>query len=366
MNTGSTVVVAPGDDSYSIHIGTGLLDRLGKLYGARQGQQAALITSDRLRGLYGERVERAMASGGWDVQFLQVPDGEGAKNLRLAGELCESLAKSGCDRGSVVFALGGGVIGDLAGFVAAIYMRGIDFVQLPTTLLAQADASVGGKVAVDLPEGKNLVGAFHQPAAVYIDTDTLRTLPDRHMRSGMAEVIKHAIIADETLFEFISENIGNIYARDSETLKHLLQRNCQIKVDVVQQDPLDTGLRAVLNIGHTIGHALERAAGDWVLHHGEAVAAGLVAETQLACDLGLCTDETLERIKALIRTAGITPDLSGIDTDRARAAMERDKKISDGHLSLPLVHRIGEVRIVETVDITEVQSAMVEALRSPR
>lgn len=366
MNSGATVDVPLGDDSYSIHIGTGLLDHMGELFEARAGQRGAIITSDRLHPLYGKRVEQALADGGWELQVLQVPDGESAKNLGLAGELCESLAKGGCDRGSVVFALGGGVIGDLAGFVAAIYMRGIDFVQLPTTLLAQADASVGGKVAVDLPQGKNLVGAFHQPAAVYIDTDTLHTLPERHMRAGMAEVIKHAIIADEALFEFISQNIDSIYSRDSETLKHLLQRNCQIKVDVVQKDPHDRGLRAVLNLGHTIGHALERAAGEWTLHHGEAVASGIIAETQLACELGLCAPETLNRIKTLIDAARIAPDLSTIHPGKAEAAIERDKKISDGRLSLPLVHDIGDVRIVDTVDIGEIQSAMLEALPPPK
>lgn len=357
-----TVHVPLGDDSYDIHISANALQRVPEDFTARPGQRGVLITAENLVDQYAAEFQMAMQNSGWGLKLLAVPDGEASKNLRLAGQLCRSMAQDGCDRGSVVFALGGGVVGDLAGFVASIYMRGIDFVQLPTTLLAQADASVGGKVAVDIPEGKNLIGCFHQPAAVYIDTSTLTTLPDRHIQAGMAEVIKHAVIADEGLFEFISDNIDNIFECDPKTLQHLLQRNCQIKVNVVCRDPLDTGVRGVLNLGHTIGHALEAATPDWALHHGEAVAAGMIAEAHLSQKMGLCEPKTVKRIERLLDRVGLIVNLDDVDRTKATETIERDKKITGGKLALPLIRDIGDVQIVETVSIEDVTNQMLEGL----
>ncbi len=361
MNSLRKVHVPLGPDAYDISIGGSIHQRLGELYPAPPGSRAALITSDNIAQLHAATVRESLCSGGWDLEMFVVADGEAAKDLAVAGDLCRRLAQSGFARGAVIFALGGGVIGDLAGFVAAIYLRGIAFVQLPTTLLAQVDAGVGGKVAVDLPEGKNLIGAFHQPDAVFIDTSVLGTLPDRYLRSGMAEVIKHAAIADEELFGFIEENIERIYARDPEALQHLLTRNCQIKVDIVIQDPRDTGVRGLLNLGHTVGHAVEAGA-HWAIDHGEAVAIGMVAETRLAVELGICGEGDLERLAALLAAAGLSADTSAVDTKLATAALRRDKKIARETLRLPLMTRIGKAELFETISIEQLEAALLNAV----
>ena len=361
MNSLRKVHVPLGPDAYDITIGGLVHAQLGALYAASPDSRAAVITSDNIAQLHAATVRESLRSGGWDVEVFVVPDGEAAKDLALAGDLCRRLAQSAFDRGAVIFALGGGVIGDLAGFVAAIYLRGITFVQLPTTLLAQVDASVGGKVAVDLPEGKNLIGAFHQPDAVFIDTSVLETLPDRYLRSGMAEAIKHAAIADEELFSFIEENIERIHARDAEILQHLLARNCQIKVDIVIQDPRDTGVRGLLNLGHTIGHAVEAGA-HWAIHHGEAVAMGMVAETRLAVELGICGEGDLERLAELLAAAELSADSSEVDMSLAAAALRRDKKITNQALRLPLMTRIGEADLFEGISVAQVEAALVKAV----
>jgi len=360
----SNVHVPLGADSYDIAVGASLYGELGRLFPPRPGQRGCVIAPENLVGEYAEPVLEGLRAGGWEAELLPVIDGEQAKNLQTAGELCRHLAQRAFDRGSVVFALGGGVVGDLAGFVASIYLRGIAFVQLPTTLLAQVDASVGGKVAVDLPEGKNLVGAFHQPAAVFMDTDALKTLPDRQLRSGMAEIIKHAVIADGDLFAYVEENLQRAYAREPEALKHLLVRNCQIKVDIVTQDPLDTGRRSLLNLGHTVGHALEVAAEDWGLHHGEAVAIGMVAEGRLSVRLGKCDREALDRLERLIAAAGLQAETVAVDIEMAREALRRDKKIADGALRLPLMTGIGSAEILAGVPMEQVDAALREALDS--
>jgi len=250
------IPVELGDDSYTIHIGKGLLEAVGDIAGPEQaGHRAAVITDDNLEELYASAVAQSLGRAGWDVALFAVPSGEGSKTLASAGQLCEQLAEAGLDRSGVVFAVGGGMVGDLAGFVAAVYMRGIPFVQVPTTLLAQVDASVGGKVAVDLPRAKNLVGAFHQPRAVVVDIETLSTLSDSQFQSGLAEVIKHAAIADAQMFSYLEQMLEQVMAHDRASLKYLLARNCQIKAEVVAADPHEQGQRAVLNFGHTIGHA---------------------------------------------------------------------------------------------------------------
>jgi 3-dehydroquinate synthase len=360
----TTVHVPLAESSYDITIGRKLLGNLGQLYKPRARQCCFVITSEPLRELYGQRVLGGLEDGGWTSEAIVVPDGEAAKTIETVTWVCRTLAQAGADRGAVIFALGGGAVGDLAGFVAAVYLRGVAFIQVPSTLLSQADASVGGKVAVDLPEGKNLVGSFHQPEAVFIDTDTLDTLPARHMRAGIVEVLKHAVIADGELFAFIEDRLEDILAKDAGALQHLLACNCQIKVDIVAADPFDRGVRGLLNLGHTIGHAVEAAADEWSIYHGEAVALGMISESRLAVDRGLCSQAAADRLETLINRLNLQIDLRRVDVEMARTVLRRDKKIVDGTLHLPLMHDIGETRIVDDVSLDELDSILCDALRN--
>ena len=361
MGECATVTVPLGAEAYDITIGDGLLARVGALHPPRPGQRACVVTAEPLADLFAGQVIESLREVGWGVDLLVVPDGEAAKTPEQAVALCRQMAVAGLDRGVAVFALGGGVIGDLAGFAAAIYLRGVDFVQLPTTLLAQVDAAVGGKVAVDLPEGKNLLGAFHQPRAVIMDTQALRSLPARQMSSGLAEVIKHAAIADAVLFTFVEDNIGAIKARDTRILRHLLECNCRIKADIVAGDPREAGLRAVLNVGHTVGHALE-ASSDWRMSHGEGVALGMIAETRLAVELGRCPEADLPRLSRLLRAADLGGGMELTDVPRARAALARDKKVRDGTLRLPLITGLGSVGLFDDIPPAMVEKALIAAV----
>jgi len=353
------VKVDLGPESYAIHIGQDLLAAVGELVPpAKRGRRAGIITSENLVPLYAEVVRDSLDVADWNVSVFPVPDGEASKSLAQAEQLYGALLAADFDRTSTIFALGGGVVGDLAGFVAATFMRGIDHVQLPTSLLAQVDASVGGKVAVNLPAGKNLVGAFHQPRAVIVDIGSLQTLPQRQLRCGLAEIIKHAAIADAEMFGYLEANMANILAGEVVALKYLVARNCQIKAEVVSQDPQERGLRAVLNYGHTIGHALERAATQWDLTHGEAVALGMIAESRLATQLGLAEDETASRLYKLIKQAGLPTEATGIDLQQASAALSVDKKIAHNQLRLPIVPRIGQVQITEDVEMATLQQVL--------
>ncbi len=349
-------------EGYDILIGPGLLGEVGALCRPRPGRRACVVTAEPLADALAPQLLDGLREAGWQFDLLLVPDGEAFKSPAQAVDLCRAMSRSGLDRGGLVFALGGGVIGDLAGFAAAIYLRGIDFVGIPTTLLAQVDASVGGKVAVDLPEGKNLLGAFHQPQAVFIDTLTLRSLPLRQMQSGMAEVIKHAVIADADLFAYLESEIDSVYGQDPGILRHILQRNCQIKADVVAQDPKESGLRAVLNAGHTIGHAVE-ASSEWRISHGEGVALGMMAETRLAVRLGRCAEDDCGRLMALLERAGLGGGIEHAELAAARVALARDKKIRDGLLRLPLITGIGSVEVFDDISLEMVDEALSEMLR---
>ena len=354
----TVIPLALPDAGYAITVGRGLLERVGEIVPPREpGVRAALVTTDRIGPLYAERVQRALAEAGWDVALLTVPDGESSKRLQVAGDLLGALAEAGLDRGSTVFALGGGVVGDLAGFVAATYMRGIDLVHLPTSLLAQVDSSIGGKTAVDLDAGKNLVGAFHQPVAVVSDVATLATLPPAELRSGLGEIIKHVCCFDAEMFALLESRRDAVLRGDGAVLEYLVARNCQIKAGVVEQDPHEAGLRAVLNYGHTVGHALERAADDWALRHGEVVGAGIVAESRLAAWLGLADEQTAARQEALVAAYGL-PTRASVGEPVALSALDRDKKIVGGKLRMPLVPAIGSFEIVEDVDLELVRRAV--------
>lgn len=353
----AVVEVSLDDHCYAIRVGPGLLDRVGELCPAN-GARGLVVASETVAALYSQRCLQSLRGYGWQVELVTVPDGEGAKTLAQAGALYEACVAGGLDRGGTLFALGGGVIGDLTGFVAATYMRGIAFVQIPTTLLAQVDASVGGKTAVDLPAGKNLVGAFHQPSLVVIDVDTLRTLPRRDVCAGMAEVIKHAAIADAAMFEFLRRSNTEALLNDPGAMRQLVARNCQIKAEVVVADPKERGVRACLNFGHTVGHAIEAAAGEWDLRHGEAVALGMIAEARLAARLGYAGDDVAAGLATVLRQYDQALGVPQFDVGRARQALLHDKKIAAGQLRLPVVPRLGECTLRDDVPV----SALVQSL----
>lgn len=347
------------DHRYEITVGRNLLGRLGMLVPPREpGARAALISSEPIAALFADTVRSALAAAGWDVTVLAVPDGEHSKRLEVAGTLLGSLAHVGLDRASTVFAMGGGVVGDLAGFVAAVYMRGINLVHLPTSLLAQVDSSIGGKTAVDLDAGKNLVGAFHQPVAVVTDVATLETLPISELRSGLGEIIKHACCFDADMFELLEARRDEVIRRDPAVIEYLVARNCQIKAGIVEQDPHEKRLRAVLNYGHTVGHALERAAPEWALRHGQVVGTGIVAEARIAKWLGLADHATAVRQEALVEAYGLPNSVRNVDESLALQALERDKKIEGGRLRMPLVPAIGSFEIVEDVELELVRRAL--------
>jgi 3-dehydroquinate synthase len=347
------------DASYEITVGRKCFGDVGRILPPSvAGVKAALVTTDRIGPLYADVAADALRSAGWDLTVLSVPDGEDSKQVAVAAELWEQMASAGLDRASTVFALGGGVVGDLAGFAAATYMRGVDLVHLPTSLLAQVDSSIGGKTAVDLGAGKNLVGAFHQPMAVITDVATLDTLPDAELRSGLGEIIKHACCFDAEMFAFLERRREAVLERDPACLEYLVARNCQIKAGVVEQDPHEAGLRAVLNYGHTVGHALERAAEEWALRHGEVVGAGIVAEARIAVWMGIADEDCASQQAALVSAYGLPTEVSGVSEARALEALERDKKIEAGRLRMPLVPEIGEFKIMKHVDLDLVRRAV--------
>lgn len=359
------IVELPGRP-YTIHIGPQALAGAGEMVPPyRAGQAAAVLADETTGGLFGEELLAGLRAGGWRPDLVTIPPGESSKTLAMAGELCGRLADLGLDRGSAVFALGGGVVGDLGGFVAATYMRGIDFVTVPTTLLAQVDSSVGGKVGVDLPQAKNLVGAFHQPRAVLIDPGTLASLPERQFAAGLAEVVKHAAIADAGLFDELGRSADGVLAREPERLAEIVARNCEIKASVVTRDPEErTGLRAVLNYGHTIGHAVERGAAAWGLLHGEAVAVGMVVESRVAARRGLSQEAVPRRLKALLEALRVptTVERTGIDLALAVRALRADKKIVGGALLLPVAPTLGRAELTSAVSVDDLASEMEDLL----
>jgi 3-dehydroquinate synthase len=352
-------VPLPGAD-YPILIGPGLLDTLGERARlAGLSGRAALIQDEGVATLYGGRAHESLERAGFAVATSTVPAGEGSKSLDQLGRLYEFLARAGLDRGSAVFALGGGVVGDLAGFAAASYMRGVPFVQVPTTLLAQVDASVGGKTGIDLPEGKNLVGAFHQPRLVLADLDTLRSLPGAEFRAGMAEVIKYGVIWDVDLLGHLEANADTDLPHSSwGGLEYLIARSCEIKAAVVGKDEKESGLRGILNYGHTVGHAIETVAGYGTYLHGEAVAIGMIAAGELAVRRGWLGASDAARIAAIIEAYGLPTRLRApLSGGKLAEAMYRDKKTQGGRLRFVLARAIGRVELTP-VDEAEVLAVL--------
>lgn len=341
-----TVTVPLGARSYEIKIGPGLLKELGRHCTALNlGNRCAIISDQHVGPKYGKAARRSLKSAGFDPVLITVPAGETAKSMKVVEHCYNALAEHRLERKSFIVALGGGVVGDLAGFVAASYLRGIDFVQVPTTLLAQVDSSVGGKVGVNLKAGKNLVGAFHQPRLVLCDLDTLRRLPTREYRAGLAEVIKYGIIYDAALFERLEHDLPKLLKRDPGTLSEVIARCCQIKAEVVGKDETESGLRAILNFGHTIGHAIEKISGYGKYLHGEAISIGQVAAAKISARVFGLSGRDVERIRAVLQKAGLPTEikLSASQRQRLFTAMRLDKKVSGGEIKFVLAKYIGEV-----------------------
>jgi 3-dehydroquinate synthase len=361
------VTVPLGQRSYPIWIGSKLLSRLGAQCSTAQlGRRCAIITDARVAPLYAARATASLKRAGFDPLVVTVPAGEASKSLKVAATCFDRLAAHRLERKSFIVALGGGVVGDLAGFVAATYLRGLAFVQVPTTLLAQVDSSVGGKVGVNLPSGKNLVGAFHQPRLVLCDLDTLRSLPAREYRAGLAEVIKYGIIHDAALFQRLEKDMPRLLRLERATLGEVVARCCEIKAEVVGQDETETGRRAILNFGHTIGHAIEALSGYGRHLHGEAISLGQIAAAQLSAWQTGLTPAEVGRVQAIFARAGLPTRIRFTKRDLAGlfAAMKLDKKVSDGEIKFVLAERIGAVRWGEPVPEPVVRKA-VEALAKP-
>jgi 3-dehydroquinate synthase len=346
------VKVPLGPRSYNIKIGAGLLPRLGaECARLGLGRRCAIISDTNVAPYYARAVHHHLAHAGFEPLLLTVPAGETAKSLKTVQYCYHRLALERFERKSFVLALGGGVVGDLAGFVAATYLRGIPFVQVPTTLLAAVDSSVGGKVGVNLPAGKNLVGAFYQPRLVLCDLDTLRTLPLREYRAGLAEVIKYGIISDAALFKRLERDLPALLERDPKTLASVVARCCELKAQVVREDETEGGLRAILNFGHTIGHALEAISHYGKFLHGEAISIGQVAAAQLSAQtLGLPQTD-VARITALLQRSGlpIRTSLTAPQRRKLLDAMRLDKKTSAGQLKFVLARKIGQVEFGQQV-----------------
>ncbi len=309
-----------------------------------------MVTNGVVRPLYGDRVETLLAQRGFQVQVVEIPDGEVHKSLATARGLYDDLVDFKMDRGCAVVALGGGVIGDLAGFVASTYLRGVPFVNVPTTLLAQVDSAVGGKTGVDHPMGKNLIGAFYQPRLVLCDLDVLRTLPRRELMAGMAEVVKYGVILNADFFSFLEAHVDDILNLEPAAMTEVVRACCQAKATVVERDELESGLRAILNFGHTLGHAIEALTGYSRFIHGEAVSIGMVAAARMAGAMGLCPEGDVQRLTALLERIGLPTCPPELEVPAVLETMTHDKKVQDGRIRFILPERIGRVVIRDDVD----------------
>jgi 3-dehydroquinate synthase len=325
---------------YDIHIGSGLLDRLEEFVRPLRPSRLLVVTDVRVGPLYASRVQAALRPLGPPAVF-ELAGGETGKDMRAVEAVLDALFASGADRRSLVVALGGGVVGDIAGFAAAIYMRGIRFVQVPTTLLAQVDSSVGGKTGVNHPRGKNLVGAFHQPEAVVADTDTLRTLPPRELSAGLAEVLKHGLLADAGYFAQVRRELPRLLSCDQRALADAIARSCEIKAAIVARDEKESGERALLNLGHTFGHAIEALTGYGRWLHGEAVGCGMCLAADLSQRLGLLPRADVETVETAVAAAGLPSRIEGLSRAAALESMRGDKKADAGEIRFILLERIG-------------------------
>ncbi|MGD1074775.1 MAG: 3-dehydroquinate synthase [Thermodesulfovibrionales bacterium] len=344
-----------GDRSYTICVGSDILGEFGERLQGFGFSRVSVISNATVVRLWGEQLLTSLRKTYPDAAVVIIPDGEEYKDLLWAYYVYGALLRHKLDRASAVIALGGGVIGDITGFVASTYMRGVSFIQVPTTLLAQVDSSVGGKTGVNHPLAKNMIGTFYQPMLVWGDVNTLMTLPRRELLSGIAEVIKYGVIWDEEFFRFLEDNRAMVLNREKETLKYIITRSCEIKAEVVSKDEREKGLRAILNYGHTVGHAIETATGYTTCLHGEAVAVGMCLEARLSSSLGMMGEEEAGRIRALISAYGLPTEMpSGIDIDKVLSSMQLDKKAVAGEVKVILPRGIGSVEIMGISDTTKV------------
>ena len=355
--------VTLGDRSYPIHIGAGLLNDQ-QLYARHvASRNVAVITNQVVAPLYLERVQRAIERAGGRVIPILIDDGEQAKAWATLDRVIDAMLAARCGRDSVIVALGGGVVGDLAGFAAAVYQRGVPFLQVPTTLLAQVDSSVGGKTAINHARGKNMIGAFHQPLAVIADVEVLDTLPDRELRAGLAEVIKHGFILDLQFVTWLEANMARLLDRARAALSHAVRRSCELKAQVVAADEREGGLRAVLNFGHTFGHAIEAGVGygEWL--HGEAVATGMVMAAELSARTGSLRRQDADRVKALIASAGLPVKGPKLDIERYLELMQVDKKAAGGKVRFILLDGLGRATLRGDLDASLVRASIAAALQ---
>jgi 3-dehydroquinate synthase len=351
--------VALGSRAYSIHIGAGLISR-AELYAPHLAAgSAAIVTNEVVAPLYLSKVRRALQ--GARVAEIVLSDGEQAKSWETLNRIFDALLEARCGRDTLIIALGGGVIGDLAGFAAAVYQRGLALVQVPTTLLAQVDSSVGGKTAINHPLGKNMIGAFHQPRAVISDVATLDTLPARELRSGLAEVIKHGLALDAGFVEWLEKNIEALLARQREPLIHAVRRSCELKARIVAADERESGARALLNFGHTFGHAIEAGTGYGAWLHGEAVAAGMVMAAELSALMGHLKETDVSRVRALLKAAGLPVTGPALGPERLMELMTLDKKAAKGRTRFVVLEALGRATLRADVDEREVRAAIVAA-----
>lgn len=347
MGQHECIHLALGIKSYDVLIGHGIIDFLGKhLQKISIKGQIAVVTNPKINRLYGERVRKGLKKAGYNPLMIEIPAGERFKTFRQIGRIYDQLISNGFERSDTLIPLGGGVIGDMGGFAAATFLRGIAYIQCPTSLVAQVDASIGGKTGVDHPDGKNLIGAFHQPRLVCSDPMVLKTLPKREFLAGLAEVVKYGVIFDETFFSYLEKNIPAILSLDSEKLLYCIKRSSAIKAEIVQKDEQESGLRKILNYGHTFGHAIETLTGYRRFKHGEAVAIGMVCASRLAHRLGLLKKRDLERQIRLLKAFGLPTDLPRFGPEDILKVMARDKKVVGGEIFFVLPEKIGAVRVM--------------------
>lgn len=354
------VRVELGERSYDIVIGAGTLPGLGdSLRRFGFSKRIAIISNPTVFGLYGKAVIKSLRNSDFDCFEVIIPDGEEYKDYLWSYYILTELLKNKLDRRSCLIALGGGVIGDITGFVASLYMRGINFVQVPTTLLAQVDSSVGGKTGVNHHLGKNMIGTFYQPRLVWIDIDTLKTLPKKEFLSGLSEVIKYGVIWDDEFFSFLEKNREPILALNPLPLTQIIKRSCEIKAEVVSKDERESGLRAILNFGHTIGHAIETVTGYRSYLHGEAVSIGMRVEAKLAMLVGLSEKSVEDQVLSILSSYGLPVNIPvEIKVEEILSAMEIDKKVLSGRLRFVLPERIGKVRIEEVTELEKIKEAI--------
>ncbi len=370
-----TVSVALDKRSYPIHIGAGLFgEAAGMICAAGDWRRCAIVTDTTVAELHLDTLQRDLAKAGLAVDPVIVPAGEASKSFAQLGPLCEALLSREIERGDAIIALGGGVVGDLAGFAASILRRGVALVQAPTTLLAQVDSSVGGKTGINTPQGKNLIGTFHQPRLVIADTDTLDTLPARELRAGYGEIVKYGLLGDAAFFAWLEDNGAALLAGDAEARAHAIEMSCRAKADIVAADEHESGQRALLNLGHTFGHALEAWAGySGDLLHGEAVAIGMALAFKFSEQLGLCPPGRYSRVTAHMRAVGLPTAMTDLaasgralpQPDALLAHMMQDKKVSGGRLTLVLVRDIGAAFITRDVPVDRLRRLLAEDCGAP-